>query len=166
MESLKTTSPSSAFVTEKSEGQRGVVCLGWGPTAGAGRVQTRAQAFCANHSSSCFNRAGRPSSFWQLPDPHPHPWPQKLPSMGRDDIKLVPAGGLNCHRHFLPTTSSGAHDSRGSLGRLDSPPADGPTGHRLQGGEGAHCLFFLALAPRMWPGHRYSLHCKKTSEKR
>lgn len=30
---LKTTSPSSAFVVEKSEGQREVVCLGWGPTA-------------------------------------------------------------------------------------------------------------------------------------
>ena len=30
---VKTTSPSSAFVTEKSEGQRRVVCLSWVPMA-------------------------------------------------------------------------------------------------------------------------------------
>lgn len=69
---LKTTSPSSAFVTEKSEGQRGVVS--WLGTHGQGLAEFRPEPRpSVPTSSSCFNRAGRPSSFWQLPDPHPHP---------------------------------------------------------------------------------------------
>lgn len=80
---------------------------------------------------------------------------------GEDDIKRISVG---CELgQALPAVSHrGSWCSRVSAAVLGSPLRGGGPWAGPQEGRGLTVLFTaVALAPRMWPGHRPPLHLKK-----